>query len=250
MKINDLTGKTFGTLNVLYFDEKKYNADTKLKKLGEINRVRRYYVCKCLLCGNELSVRGENLVSGNSKGCGCDKFTKIKNALKKQNDYIFDEKNNCYVFYASNTGSEFFVSKEDFEQVIEHCWYETSYGYLMTRLNRNKQIFLHRYLFFGETESENNIIIDHKNRNIKDYRRCNLRASTPSESIKNRGLLSSNTSGFTGVSYYKPGNKWRAWVTVDRKFISLGYYDKKEDAIKARLNGELMYYGEFAPSLA
>lgn len=42
-------------------------------------------------------------------------------------------------------------------------------------------------------------------------------------------------------------NKWRAYITVNKKQISLGLFNKKEDAIKARKEGELKYFGEFAP---
>ena len=34
---------------------------------------------------------------------------------------------------------------------------------------------------------------------------------------------------------------------VNKKQISLGLFNKKEDAIKARKEGELKYFGEFAP---
>lgn len=36
---------------------------------------------------------------------------------------------------------------------------------------------------------------------------------------------------------------------VNKNFISLGYYEKFEDAVQARLSGERKYYGEFAPSI-
>lgn len=51
--------------------------------------------------------------------------------------------------------------------------------------------------------------------------------------------LSSNTSGYTGVSYVrnyqgKPYKKWRAYIEVDGKRMYLGDFDDKRDAIKAR----------------
>ena len=50
-----------------------------------------------------------------------------------------------------------------------------------------------------------------------------------------------------GVGYYKPGNKWRAYIEYENRFISLGYYVSKEDAIHARLKAEQEYFKEFAP---
>lgn len=50
-----------------------------------------------------------------------------------------------------------------------------------------------------------------------------------------------------GVNYSPNDKKWRAYVSVNRKYISLGYYTDKTQAIIARLNGEKLYYKDFAP---
>ena len=71
----------------------------------------------------------------------------------------------------------------------------------------------------------------------------------PSDNAKNQSLSARNTSGQIGVSYSSQFHKWRAYVGDNRKYISLGYYKTKEEAIAARLAGEKKYYGEFAPSL-
>ena len=39
-----------------------------------------------------------------------------------------------------------------------------------------------------------------------------------------------NTSGYTGVSWYKPTNKWAARIYVDEKPKHLGYYTNKQIA--------------------
>lgn len=51
--------------------------------------------------------------------------------------------------------------------------------------------------------------------------------------------LSSNTSGYTGVTFVrvyngKPYNKWRAYIEVDGKRTYLGDFDSKQKAIRAR----------------
>lgn len=66
----------------------------------------------------------------------------------------------------------------------------------------------------------------------KGTRICNL----------TRRVSSRNTSGFNGVSWYPKKNKWRASITFQRKHISLGYFDKKGDAIKARKEAEEKYF--------
>ena len=51
-----------------------------------------------------------------------------------------------------------------------------------------------------------------------------------------------STSGHTGVSWMKSSHKYRAYIMVSRKQISLGLYAKLEDAIAARNAGEEKYY--------
>lgn len=54
-------------------------------------------------------------------------------------------------------------------------------------------------------------------------------------------LISSNTSGYTGVYRQRKTGKWAAQITFRGKTYFLGAYDKKEDAIKARQRGEEMH---------
>lgn len=49
-------------------------------------------------------------------------------------------------------------------------------------------------------------------------------------------------TGITGVSVWN--DKYRAYITVDRKQIHLGTFKKLEDAVKARRNAEEQYFSE------
>lgn len=243
MKRKDITGQIFGSLQALEIDQERY---TKNKEQSD-KRIRIYWKCRCLKCGRIVSVRGENLRSGNSKGCGCDKFEKSALSSKKYNRYEYDKSKNCMIVFASNTNNPFLIDLDDYDKISKFCWYETNHKYLMTRISETrKQILLHRFIIFGDTISDKQV--DHINRNTYDCRKSNLRECLPIENSRNKGISTLNTSGFTGVSFSKQYNKWRAFVTINKKYISLGYYNTKEEAIKARLNGELEYYGEFSPN--
>lgn len=54
-------------------------------------------------------------------------------------------------------------------------------------------------------------------------------------------LRSSNTSGYTGVTWQPKIKKWRAKIVFKGKSYSLGLYKEKEEAIEARKRGELMF---------
>jgi hypothetical protein len=78
-----------------------------------------------------------------------------------------------------------------------------------------------------------NLEVDHINQNKVDNQRANLRLCTSSENKRNMGLTSRNVSGFKGVYYSEPKDKWRAIASVDRKKHHLGSYDTPEEASQA-----------------
>lgn len=59
--------------------------------------------------------------------------------------------------------------------------------------------------------------------------------------VQSKKLSKNNTSGVKGVSFYPRRDKWIADICVNNKKMRLGYFDKKEDAIKARINAEIKY---------
>lgn len=84
-------------------------------------------------------------------------------------------------------------------------------------------------------------VIDHINGFATDNRICNLRECSISENNRNQKLSARNTSGKIGVTYYKRTEKWRAWIKVNGKTISLGYHFSLDDAIAARVLAENTY---------
>lgn len=57
--------------------------------------------------------------------------------------------------------------------------------------------------------------------------------------------MSTNTSGVKGVHYDKDRNKWKSEICVNNKKIMLGRFENKDDAIKARCDAEIKYFGEY-----
>ena len=84
--------------------------------------------------------------------------------------------------------------------------------------------------------------VDHINGKILDNRFDNLRWVTRQEnSVQNRKLQSNNKSGFTGIS--QKNDLFTAQLHTKRKCIHLGTYNTLEEALKARREGEIKYFG-------
>lgn len=231
----DLTGKIFTRLKVL-----KQTEDYIDPKSG--NHYARW-LCECL-CDehNIVTVRGDALKSGHTLSCGCYNKEMIVKTQKQYNQYdFFDEYG---VGYCSNTGSEFYFDLEDYDKIKDYCWFENiqSNGYhaLCSHDQTTGQLIRMQWIILGK-------YFDHINRNPLDNRKKNLRPATSQKNMQNRSKHKNNTSGVIGVNWRKDRNKWRSFISINEKQISLGLFVKKEDAIKARLEAEIKYFGEFAP---
>jgi hypothetical protein len=90
-------------------------------------------------------------------------------------------------------------------------------------------------LHYGEWPSAN---IDHVNGNPSDNRIENLRCVMQAENNKNARRRKDNTSGVTGVLWYKASKKWGAKIHRDGSYVFLGLFESMEDAITARKQAE------------
>jgi hypothetical protein len=89
---------------------------------------------------------------------------------------------------------------------------------------------------------------DHIDRNALNNCKSNFRKATVAENARNHSLRKDNKSGFSGVYWEKESNKWLAYIRDNGKMKKLGRFANKIDAIKARLQAEVRYYGtDFAP---
>lgn len=92
------------------------------------------------------------------------------------------------------------------------------------------------YGFYGD-----GLEVDHINHIRNDNRLSNLRFVTITGNRRNQSISSRNTSGVTGVYYYKAKRKYVAQIKVDSVNIYLGLFATLEEATEVRKEAEIKY---------
>ena len=117
------------------------------------------------------------------------------------------------------------AGKEAFTAVDGKGYRHGSIDYVYVRLHRALWA-----LTYGDWPSGE---VDHVNGNRLDNRVENLREVSRSANQRNQRLHKNNTSGRTGISWYKPYAKWRAVINIGGRNKHLGYFDCVEAASAA-----------------
>ena len=241
---NDLIGQKFGRLTVIKKADKNY--------ISPKGYTKSRWVCLCD-CGNIITVTGNDLTTGKTKSCGC--FHKETSALngkgnKKYNRYNLSGE---YGIGYDCNGNEFYFDLEDYDKIKDYCWSIANDGYIKTTVHyknengkdKKRSVLMHRIIM---NNPDKKLCIDHINgaSTRNDNRKTNLRIVTYSQNLMNKGTISSNKSGITGIYWDKTNNKWIASITINKKHIALGRFNDFDEAVKARKKAEEKYFGEYA----
>lgn len=111
----------------------------------------------------------------------------------------------------------------------------------------DQQYVIHRVIWLYVHGSWPKNQIDHINGDRQDNRIANLREATPQENSWNIGLISTNKSGYCGVSIIKKTNLFAASVWRDGKRIHLGFFKSAEQA-SIVYQKAIEFRGEFIPA--
>ena len=227
-KFRDLTGQRFGKLVVIKRVENNKN-----------NKVR--WLCQCD-CGNMHTTISYSLIKGLCRSCGCLQQEIIDK--KQQRAYnTYDLSGEYGVGYTSKD-DKFYFDLEDYNKIKDYCWHINSDGYVVTTINQTHSVMkMHRLVM--DVLNNPNVYIDHIYHNKNDNRKSQLRLSTNQQNQFNTLISKNNTSGYKGVYWHKKHNQWEALISFNKKQIYLGLFDNIEDAIKARQQAEIKYFGEY-----
>ena len=139
------------------------------------------------------------------------------------------------------------VDDEDYEYLNKLKWYYSN-GYAIRNLptinGKRGTMWMHRVII----NTPDKMDTDHKNGDMLDNRRINLRACTHSDNLLNRDKTKKNIVGYKGV-YIKKGRKhniYCAAIKYTGKLKHLGYFRTPKEAAKTYNKAALKYHGEFA----
>jgi len=146
------------------------------------------------------------------------------------------------VFYSRSIHNDIETKKETWCKIT----FGDSYGYLRCELRLNKvrhTLYQHRLVWYAhhqdwdiwDTSRDNSI--DHKNKDKKDNRLCNLHVVIHSENLQNMDCK--------GCSFDKRSNKWRARIQLNGKSKTIGYYDTYEEGHEAYLAEKRIFHPFF-----
>lgn len=202
----DLTGRIFGDLKVLYRVENHRNGRTQ-------------WMCECT-CKNNVLVTAHELKAGKTKSCGCYRKNNPSHALDLRDRHFGrltalyptvqrDKKGSVIWHCRCNCGNELEVSAD----ALVHGNYR-SCGCLKREIQQNIPNTLH--------------MID----------------GTCVEWLEKRKYRYDNTSGFRGVFRRRDG-RFRVTIGFKKQRFHLGIFDTFDEAVQERLKAEKILHGGF-----
>lgn len=132
------------------------------------------------------------------------------------------------------------IDSEDINKINMHTWHLANDGYVKARCG-DKTIIIHRLII----DCPHDMLVDHINHNTLDNRKGNLRICNKQQNRYNAKRQANNKSGITGVYWSDFEKKWVAQIRVNGKSTRLGGFKDINDAIAARKEAEVKYFGEF-----
>lgn len=150
----------------------------------------------------------------------------------------------------SSCGASILVDDEDLPLVSGRPWSLAGGGYATrrqkhpTKLGSQCSVYMHRLIMGLEHGDPRRV--DHKNGDLLDNQRDNLRICSHAENMQNRGPTKLSKSGIKGVSWCTRDEAWLAHISANGKQKRIGQYPTKEQAQIAYREAAQRLHGQFA----
>lgn len=186
---------------------------------------RHYGIFECPICKEPVRTAVRHVKTGASTKCKSCSITLIKTTHGQRDTRLYNIWKDIVRRCSENPKRK--THKEYFLKGITIC-------------NEWKEDFVNFYEWSINNGYENTLTIDRENNN-GNYEPENCRWVTKNIQARNtRKLMSTNKSGYRGVSYSSKRKLYIAQITVNKKVIYLGSFARKLDGAKAYDNYVLL----------
>ena len=152
--------------------------------------------------------------------------------LKDVDEELFKRIDGYDNYFVSNFGN---IKNSKTNKILKQSNHKQ--GYKLVNLKKDgkwKMFYVHRLVCNAFLENlDNKKVIDHIDNNPSNNNVKNLRWCSQKENLANQGKHKNNTTGFKGVAYHKPSNKYRTQIRINDKIKHLGYFESAEEASRA-----------------
>lgn len=134
------------------------------------------------------------------------------------------------------------IDDEDYDEVNKYSWTlhrDSNHAYA----NINGYIcLLGRFIL----NYDGPLDVDHKDVNVLNYQKDNLRLATRSQNNANQNKKSNTSSKYKGVTWVKNRSKWQSSLKINGRSLYLGSYSSEKAAAHAYNKAAIVNFGEFA----
>lgn len=149
------------------------------------------------------------------------------------------------LYPVSNRSKKMEIDDEDVVAISFHTWYHSNKYNIIYACVDGKTTTIGQFVAKRMGLSLINDI-DHRDRNIFNNKRDNLREATRSQNNMNKKAQVNNKLGIKGVCFNKSKGKYEAYIKMNYEKIHLGSFNTKEEAKETRVRAEKHHFKEFA----
>lgn len=140
---------------------------------------------------------------------------------------------------------EFFFDLEDLPKVKYHKWRKNHEHFVTGTGIKNIDDITHIVMNLSREQREKGYVVDHINGNTADNRKSNLRICAQRDNVLNKHYMSTNKSGFIGVTWDSNRGAWASEIRHSYKRIHLGRWKLLSEAVFVRYIAEIYLFDKY-----